>query len=190
MPVSDIWEYRAESSTIHLSISQFICQNDFFGRSRRMNTSRVGLYIFSYLSLGLKGFIRTRLHRLKSIKGASLLLLLGKPLSIIYPFKRSVSLSSYSSPFQLDYMIGNNNLIDDSDRPTPAAADRLGKTMNSGSPQMQKSDIQEVNGDEDIRQTHKQYHFQNCGAVYIDSLNARGVRMENCGNHVPQFTCS
>jgi hypothetical protein len=45
------------------------------------NTSRVGLPIFSYLSLGLKGFIRTRLHRVKSIKGASLLL--GKPLSIL-----------------------------------------------------------------------------------------------------------
>jgi hypothetical protein len=47
------------------------------------NTSRVGLPIFSYLSLGLKGFIRTRLHRVKSIKGGSLLL--GKPLSILKP---------------------------------------------------------------------------------------------------------
>ena len=83
-------------------------------------------------------------------------------------------------------MIGKNNVIDD--RPLPAAADRLGETMNSGSPQTQKSDFQEVN--EDIRQTHKLYHFQNCGTVYMDSLNARGVRMENCGNHVPQFTCS
>ena len=47
------------------------------------NTSRVGLPIFSYLSLGLKGFIRTRLHRVKSIKGGCLLL--GKPLSILKP---------------------------------------------------------------------------------------------------------
>ena len=101
-------------------------------------------------------------------------------------FQVSVSLSGYSSTYQSDYMIGKNNVIDD--RPLPAAADRLGETMNSGSPQTQKSDIQEVN--EDIHQTHKLYHFQNCGTVYMDSLNARGVRMENCGNHVPQFTCS
>ena len=97
-----------------------------------------------------------------------------------YPFKGLVSLSSYSSPYQ---SVGKNTLIDD--RPPPAAADRLGKTMNSGSPQSQKSDIQEEN--EDFSQTHKKYHFQNCGTVYMDSRN---VRMENCGNHIPQVTSS
>ena len=58
-------------------------------------------------------------------------------------------------------MVGKNTLIND--RPPPAAADRLGKTMNSGSPQTQKSE------NEDISQTHKRYHFQNCGTVYMDS---------------------
>ena len=94
----------------------------------------------------------------------------------------------FTQPFGLD-MVGNNinnTLIDDSDMPPPGASDRLGKTMDSGSPLTQKYDVQEVN--EDIRQT--QYHFQNCGTVYMDSYNARGVRMENCGNHVPQVICS
>ena len=90
-------------------------------------------------------------------------------------------------PFGLD-MVGNNTLIDDKRPQAPAAADRLGKTIDSGSPQTQKCDIQDVN--EDIRQIHKLYHFQNCGIVYMDSFNARGVRMENCGNHVPQVVCS
>ena len=85
-------------------------------------------------------------------------------------------------------MVGNNTLIDDKRHQAPAAADELGKTIDSGSPQTQKCDIQDVN--EDIRQTHKLYHFQNCGIVYMDSFNARGVRMENCGNHVPQVVCS
>ena len=67
---------------------------------------------------------------------------------------------------------------------SPQAADlRIEKTTNPRSP-----DIQEIN--EDFRQTHKIYQFQNCGIVYMDSLNARGVRMENCDNNVPQVTCS
>ena len=66
-------------------------------------------------------------------------------------------------------------------------------------PKLEKSisrspDIQEI--DEDIRQTRKIYHFQNCGSVCMsvssDSFNARGVTMENCGNNlnIPQVTCS
>ena len=67
---------------------------------------------------------------------------------------------------------------------SPQAADpRVKKTTSPRSP-----DNQEIN--EDIRQTHKIYQFQNCGIVHMDSLNARGVRMENCGNSVPQVTCS
>jgi hypothetical protein len=83
-------------------------------------------------------------------------------------------------------MVGRDTFIVDR---TPQAADhKLEKTTHSKSPQTQKSDIQEIN--EDIHQTHKIYHFQNCGTVYMDSNNARGVRMENCGNNVPQVTCS
>ena len=66
----------------------------------------------------------------------------------------------FTLPVGLD-MVGKNTLIND--RPPPAAADRLRKTMNSGSPQTQKSE------NEDISQTHKRYHFQNCGTVYMDS---------------------
>ena len=67
---------------------------------------------------------------------------------------------------------------------SPQAADlRVEKTTKPRSP-----DIQEIN--EDIRQTHKIYQFQNCGIVYMDSLNARGVSIENSGNNVPQVTCS
>ena len=80
-------------------------------------------------------------------------------------------------------MVERNTLIVDR---SPQAADlslRLEKTTNPQSP-----DIQEIK--KDIRQTHKIYHFQNCGAVYMDSFNAHGVRMENCGNNVPQVSCS
>ena len=65
---------------------------------------------------------------------------------------------------------------------TPHAADlRLENITHS---QTQKSDIQNIN---DIM-----YHFQNCGTVNlnIDSFNARGVRMENCHNNIPQVSCS
>ena len=95
-------------------------------------------------------------------------------------------------------MVDRNTVIDseDSDRTPQAAADsetwvtRLEKTTNSQSPQTQKleSGIQETS--RDVRQTDKIYHFQNCGTVYMDSFNARGVRMENCGNNIPQVICS
>ena len=69
----------------------------------------------------------------------------------------------------------------DSSPPDPS----LEKTTNSRSP-----DIEEIS--EDIRQTQNIYHFQNCGTVCmsVDSFNARGVSMENCGNNIPQVTCS
>ena len=82
-------------------------------------------------------------------------------------------------------MVERNILIVDR---SPQAADPKSEkttTRNSRSP-----DVQGIN--EDVRQTHKIYHFQNCGTVYmpVDSYNARGVIMENCGNDVPQVTCS
>ena len=74
------------------------------------------------------------------------------------------------------------------DRLAQTADPRSEKTTNSrlGSP-----DIQEMNEDIQVRQTHKIY-FQNCGTVYMpmDSFNAQGVRMDNCNNNVPQVTCS
>ena len=80
-------------------------------------------------------------------------------------------------------MVDSNTVI--VEKSPHAANTNSEKTTNSPSP-----DIQEIN--EDIRQAHKIYHFQNCGTVYmsVDSFNARGVRMENCGNNVPQVTCS
>ncbi|KAF8811972.1 hypothetical protein BYT27DRAFT_6433498 [Phlegmacium glaucopus] len=53
-------------------------------------------------------------------------------------------------------------------------------TLTTNSPQMQNSDIQEM--DEDVRQEPGIYYFKNCGTVYV------GVTMENCGNNVPQVT--
>jgi hypothetical protein len=50
------------------------------------------------------------------------------------------------------------------------------------------SDIQAMY--EDDRQIYNIYHFQDCGTVYLNSFNARGVTMENCGNYIPQVTCS
>ena len=90
----------------------------------------------------------------------------------------------YTLPVRLD-MIERNILIVDGSPQLEAVDPRLEKTLNSRSP-----DVQEIN--EDIRQSHKIYHIQNCGTVYmpVDSFNARGVRMENCGNNVPQITCS
>ena len=74
------------------------------------------------------------------------------------------------------------------DRSPQTADPRLEKTKNSRSPHTQQCDIQETN--DDILQTHKIFHFQNYGTVYMDSFNAHGVRMENCGNNVPQINCS
>ena len=107
--------------------------------------------------------------------------LLGShPDKIIHDSFRT-SLFSYSTlPLRLNMV--NTVIVDRS----PQAADPdLGKTTNSRSP-----DIQGIK--EDIHEINKIYHFQNCGTVYmpVDSLNARGVIMENCGNNVPQVTCS
>ena len=79
----------------------------------------------------------------------------------------------------------NSNTVTIVDRSPQSADPSLKRTANSRSP-----DIQELN--EDNRQTQRIYHFQNCGTVYmpVDSFNARGVRMENCSNNVPQTTCS
>ena len=84
-------------------------------------------------------------------------------------------------------MVNGNTVIVNRPRQT---ADRLEKTTNPRSPQMQKCDNQEM--DEDYHQTPnlKIYQIQNCGTVYMDSSNAHGVRMENCSNSVPQVTCS
>ena len=62
---------------------------------------------------------------------------------------------------------------------------RLETTTNSRS-----FDIDEIN--EDIHQTQNIYHFRNCRTVCmsVDSFNADGVRMENCGNNIPQVICS
>jgi hypothetical protein len=83
-------------------------------------------------------------------------------------------------------MVDRNTVI--VDRSPQAADPMLENITNPRSPQTQKCDIQEIN--EDNCQTHIIYHFQNCGTVNMDSFNARNVRMENCGNNVPQLTCS
>jgi hypothetical protein len=93
--------------------------------------------------------------------------------------------------------IDRNTVIVDRPGGSPQAADpRFKKTMNSQSEspsQTQKCNIQAINDSEheDNRQTHKTYHFENCGIVYMDSFNAHGVRMKNCGNlnNVSQVTC-
>ena len=103
----------------------------------------------------------------------------------IRPCFQSSSFQGVSPFFQLLYiltvgldMVYRNTV----ERSTPDP--RLEETTNSRSPY-----IEEMN--EDIRQTHNIYHFQNCGTVSmsVDSFNARGVRMENCGNNIPQVTC-
>ena len=99
----------------------------------------------------------------------------------IRPCFQSPSFKGVSPFFQLLYiltvgldMVYRNTV----ERSTPDP--RLEETTNSRSPY-----IEEMN--EDIRQTHNIYHFQNCGTVSmsVDSFNARGVRMENCGNNIP-----
>jgi hypothetical protein len=47
---------------------------------------------------------------------------------------------------------------------------------------------QEIDEDHDC-QVHKVYHFYNC-VVHLDSQNTHTTTMENCGNHLPQVTCS
>ena len=94
-------------------------------------------------------------------------------------------------------MVNENSLVnaDIVDR-SPQATDqslKLEKTTSPRSPQTQKCDIKLEEINDDNRQIHTIYQFQNCGTVNlsIDSFNASGVRMENCGNIVPQVTkCS
>ena len=93
------------------------------------------------------------------------------------------SVQSIVSSYTISYVsahtdINTVTIIDQSQ----AADLRLEKMMNG--------DIQEVA--EDDRQVHKICNFQpeNCGTVYVDSLNTASATMENCGNHVPQVTCS
>lgn len=94
-------------------------------------------------------------------------------------------------------MVNENSLVnaDIVDR-SPQATDqslKLEKTTSPRSPQTQKCDIKLEEINDDNRQIHTIYQFQNCGTVNlsIDSFNASGVRMENCGNNVPQVTnCS
>ena len=72
---------------------------------------------------------------------------------------------------------------------SPQAANfRLEKITDSRSPETQTCNIQEI--DEDKRITCKIYHFESCGTVYMDSLNAHYVKIKNCGNNVPNVTCS
>lgn len=92
-------------------------------------------------------------------------------------------------------MVDKNTLVNEVivDRSPQAGDSMLEKTTNlrSESPGTQKCDTQVIN--EENCQTHK-ICFQNCDNVNLnmDSFNARGVRMENCGNRlgVPQVTIS
>ena len=71
---------------------------------------------------------------------------------------------------------------------SPQAADPLlEKITGSRSPETQKCNIQEI--EEGKRITRKIFHFENCGTVYMDSLNAHNVKIKNCGNNVPNVTC-
>ena len=102
-----------------------------------------------------------------------------------HPLKSSITLSSYSASYQSDWIFNRNTIIVNN---SPQATNPTLEMTTNPPSQTQKSDTQEIN--EDIRQTHKIYHFENCGTVYLDSLNTRGVRIENCGNNVPQVICS
>ena len=98
---------------------------------------------------------------------------------LVSPFSQLVYIGALTVGLDMIY----RNTVESS-LPDP----RLEKTMNSQSP-----DIEEMN--ENIRhQTHTGniYHFHNCGAVSmsVDSFNAQGVRMEHCGNNIPQLNCS
>ena len=99
-----------------------------------------------------------------------------------HPFKgsvRSVPLCQLLRVYTLRFRLDMVDIF-------PQASDpKLERTTNSRSPHSQKCKINEV-----ISQTHKIYHFQNCGTLYMDSFNTQGVSFENCGNNVQQVTCS
>ena len=93
-------------------------------------------------------------------------------------------LSGYTLQFRMDMADRDTVIVDLS----PQAADpRLKKITDSRSPETQKCNIQEI--DEGKRITRKIFHFENCGTVYMDSLNAHNVKIKNCGNNVPNVTC-
>ena len=101
-------------------------------------------------------------------------------------FKGSVSLSSGSysqaTPYKAEWTETKLSSISHLRLPI------LEKITGSRSPETQKCNIQEI--DEDKRITCKIYHFESCGTVYMDSLNAHYVKIKNCGNNVPNVTCS
>ena len=64
----------------------------------------------------------------------------------------------------------------------------------SGGPEIKESSqIEEIEGAEDIPANdddspiHGTYHFDNCH-VFINSFNARGVKVNNSGNYAPRIT--
>ena len=99
--------------------------------------------------------------------------------------QRVQTLSSYWYSASSD-MVDRDSLVNADESPQ-ATGPRSDNTTNFQPTQtrMQKYEIQEIN--EDNRQTHKIYHFQNCGTVNfnMDSFNTRTITMENCGNKVP-----
>ena len=94
----------------------------------------------------------------------------------------------------LHHSMFHDSILDTVDRNTvivdksPQAADpRLEETANTRSPQTQKCDIKDIN--EDNRQTHKTYCFQNCANVYIKPFNVHGFRKKIYADIV-RVTCS
>ena len=54
------------------------------------------------------------------------------------------------------------------------------------SPPMQNYNRQKIMIDGISEEAHDIYYIDNCQNVYVNSCNTRIVRMQNCGNCVPQ----
>ncbi|KAF8802740.1 hypothetical protein BYT27DRAFT_7196283, partial [Phlegmacium glaucopus] len=101
----------------------------------------------------------------------------------------SITLSSTSSlsrfysaeeESHLDQNIQQSQSFECLDEPTGGAPDAPENEEDKGNAE----DI----GSDDNRQINKTYQLYNCQTVNINSFNARGVKVKDSGNHLPQIT--
>jgi hypothetical protein len=77
------------------------------------------------------------------------------------------------------------------DDPPPGGGTSDGAEIKEGSQIEEKEGAVDIPANDDDSQTtvpsHRTYQFDNCH-VYINSFNARGVKVKNSGNYAPRVT--
>ena len=61
--------------------------------------------------------------------------------------------------------------------------------VEDGTETEETDEAEDVESDDDRPDNRTYYVINNCQAVYVKSFNAKGVKVRDSGNHVPQVTC-